>query len=36
LAEANQEASAALKLNPNSQAAQELIRQVAAKEAQPK
>jgi len=34
--EANQEAAEALKLNPNSQAAQELIRQVAAREAQPK
>lgn len=36
LNEANQEASEALKLNPNSQAAQELLRQVAAKEGQPK
>jgi tetratricopeptide (TPR) repeat protein len=36
LTEANQEASQALKLNPNSQAAQELLRQVAAREAQPK
>ena len=36
LSEANQEANQALKLNPNSQAAQELLRQVAAKEAQPK
>jgi tetratricopeptide (TPR) repeat protein len=36
LSEANQEASQALKLNPNSQAAQELLRQVAQKEAQPK
>ncbi len=36
LDEANQEASQALKLNPNSQAAQELLRQVAAREAQPK
>ena len=36
LSDANQEASQALKLNPNSQAAQELLRQVAAREAQPK
>jgi len=36
LSEANQEANEALKLNPNSQAAQELLRQVAAREAQPK
>ena len=36
LGEARQEASDALKLNPNSQAAQELLRQVAAKEGQPK
>ena len=36
LNEANQEAAEALKLNPNSQAAQELMRQVAAREAQPK
>ena len=36
LSEANREASEALKLNPNNQAAQELLRQVAAKEAQPK
>ena len=34
LSEANQEAAEALKLNPNSQAAQEILRQVAAKEAQ--
>jgi lipopolysaccharide biosynthesis regulator YciM len=34
LSEANREASEALKLNPNSQAAQELLRQVAAKEGQ--
>jgi tetratricopeptide (TPR) repeat protein len=34
LTDANQEASEALKLNPNSQAAQELLRQVAAREAQ--
>jgi tetratricopeptide (TPR) repeat protein len=36
LNEASREASEALKLNPNSQAAQELLRQVAAKEGQPK
>lgn len=36
LNEANQEASEALRLNPNSQAAQELLRQVAAKKGQPK
>jgi tetratricopeptide (TPR) repeat protein len=35
LNEANHEANEALKLNPNSQAAQELLRQVAAKGAQP-
>ena len=34
LGEANQEASQALKLNPNSQAAQELLRQVAARQGQ--
>ncbi len=36
LSEANREAAEALKLNPNNQAAQELLRQVAAREAQPK
>jgi tetratricopeptide (TPR) repeat protein len=36
LSDANREASEALKLNPGSQAAQEILRQVAAKEAQPK
>ncbi len=36
LSEANQEAGEALKLNPNNQAAQELLRQVALKTAQPK
>jgi tetratricopeptide (TPR) repeat protein len=36
LDQANHEASEALKLNPNSQAAQELLRQVAARGAQPK
>jgi tetratricopeptide (TPR) repeat protein len=36
LAEANHEAGEALKLNPNSLAAQELLRQVAAKQGQPK
>jgi tetratricopeptide (TPR) repeat protein len=36
LSEANHEANEALKLNPNSQAAQELLRQVAAREAQPR
>jgi Tfp pilus assembly protein PilF len=36
LSDANHEASEALKLNPNSQAAQDLLRQVAAKEGQPK
>ena len=36
LGEARQEASDALKLNPNSLAAQELLRQVASKEGQPK
>lgn len=36
LNEANHEAAEALKLNPNSQAAQELLREVAAKEAQPR
>ncbi len=35
-AEANQEASEALKLNPNSLAAQDLLRQAAARAAQPK
>ena len=35
LSEANHEASEALKLNPNSQAAQELLRQVAAKRRSP-
>ena len=36
LSEASHEASEALKLNPNSQAAQELLRQVTAREVQPK
>jgi len=36
LSEANQEAAEALKLNPNSQAAQDILRQVAAKETQPR
>ena len=36
LSEAKQQAGEALKLNPNSQAAQDLLRQVAAREAQPK
>ena len=34
--DANHEANEALKLNPNSQAAQEILRQVAVKEAQPR
>ena len=36
LTEAGQEANQALRLNPNSQAAQELLRQVSARQAQPK
>ena len=36
LSEAKQQAVEALKLNPNSQAAQDILRQVAAREAQPK
>jgi hypothetical protein len=36
LSDANREASEALKLNPGSQAAQEILRQVAAKQAQPR
>lgn len=36
LSDANHEATEALKLNPTSQAAQELLRQVAAREGQPK
>jgi tetratricopeptide (TPR) repeat protein len=36
LSDANHEATEAIKLNPNSPAAQEILRQVAAKEAQPR